>query len=111
MLVAPAAEVAGEVFNVGAGDLNYQVFDLAQRVAKGMEVPFEFEWYGDADHRSYRVNFDKIRQRLGWEPEYDAERGAREVACAIRERRVDPADPTTITLNVYKQLRASGTLI
>ena len=111
MLVAPAGDVAGEVFNVGAGDLNYQVFDLAKRVANGMAVPFEYEWYGDADHRSYRVNFDKIRERLGWEPEYDAERGASEVACAIREQRVDPADPTTITLNVYKQLRASGTLI
>jgi nucleoside-diphosphate-sugar epimerase len=111
LLEADAAAINGQIFNVGANAQNYQIFDLAGRVAKAMQVPFAYEWYGQPDHRSYRVNFDKIQRVLGWAPEYDAERGAAEVAQAVREKRADPDDPMTITLNMYKKLIAEGVMI
>ena len=38
----------------------------AERVAEAVPRDVEIEWYGDPDHRSYRVAFDKI-EALGYE--------------------------------------------
>ena len=54
--------VNGETFNVGNNNQNVQILPLAEMVAKGADIPFEFEWYGDPDHRSYQVSFDKINK-------------------------------------------------
>lgn len=72
LLEAPAEKVAGEVFNVGAG--NISIADLAKIVqavvgehvghAVGIEVrPIE-------DVRSYQVNSDKIQRVLGFRPRF-----------------------------------------
>jgi nucleoside-diphosphate-sugar epimerase len=105
---APAEKVNGEIFNVGSNEQNYQIFDLAKRVAEAIGIPFEYEWYGLPDHRSYRVDFTKIKKVLGFEPDYKAEDGAREVWNALKEGKVDPDDIKTITLEWYKKLIAEG---
>jgi len=107
-LKAPIEKVAGEIFNVGCDEQNYQIFPLAETVAKALDQPFEFEWYGEPDHRSYRVDFAKIQETLGFEPDYDAFRGAKEVADGIREGKLDPEDPRTITLKWYQKLIEDG---
>jgi nucleoside-diphosphate-sugar epimerase len=104
-------KVNRQILNVGGDSLNYQIFDLAQRVARAMDVDFCYEWYGVPDHRSYRVSFDKIHRVLGFTPEYDAERGAREAAVALREGEADPDDPRTITVNWYKKLISDGVML
>lgn len=108
ILKAPVEQVAGEVFNVGCNEQNYQIFPMAETVAKALDQPFEFEWYGDPDHRSYRVDFAKIQETLGFEPDYDAFRGAKEVADGIRDGKLDPEDPRTITLKWYQKLIDDG---
>ncbi len=108
LLEAPGDLVNGEVFNVGSDDQNVQIMPLARRVADAMGVPFAYEWYGLPDHRSYRVSFRKIRERLGYRVTYSVEDGAREVYQALQEGRVDPDDPRTITVSWYKQLVAQG---
>ena len=69
-LEAHPDHVNGEVFNVGASDENYRKLDLVallrERVPEA-EVTFV---HRDEDPRDYRVNFDKIAARLG----YDVER-------------------------------------
>jgi nucleoside-diphosphate-sugar epimerase len=52
----------GEVFNVGSNEQNVQIFELAQRVANAIGVEFNYEWYGLPDHRSYKVDFNKIKK-------------------------------------------------
>ena len=100
--------VNGEIFNVGSNEQNYQIFDLAQRVAKAIGIPFEYEWYGDPDHRSYRVDFSKIKNVLGFTPDYNAEKGAVEVWNALKNGEVSPDDPTTITVKWYQKLLSEG---
>ena len=70
-LEAPAEQVAGEVFNVGHSDENYtkrMVVDVVQEAIGGTgKVTFE---EGGRDPRNYRVSFEKIRDRLGYEPDF-----------------------------------------
>jgi nucleoside-diphosphate-sugar epimerase len=108
LLDAPGDRVNAEVFNVGADDQNVQIMVLAQRVANALGVPFSYEWYGLPDHRSYRVSFRKISERLGYRTVHTIEEGAREVYQALREGRVDADDPRTITVSWYKHLLAQG---
>jgi nucleoside-diphosphate-sugar epimerase len=69
-LEAPAEAVRGEVFNVGHSDENYtkrMVVDAVQEHLGGRgRVSFS---EGGKDARNYRVAFDKIRERLGFEAE------------------------------------------
>lgn len=105
---APPEQVAGQIFNVGTESQNYQIYPLAQLLAKTLDIPFAYEWYGSPDHRSYRVRFDKIRKVLGFRPKHDAADAAREIWGALKEGIVDPNDPKTITLQWYKKLIADG---
>ncbi len=111
LLEAPQERVDAEVFNVGSDDQNVQIMSLARRVADALEVPFAYEWYGLPDHRSYRVSFRKIFERLGYRPVHSIEEGARELYRALQEGRVDPEDPRTITVSWYKHLLAQGVVL
>lgn len=87
VLDAPADLVNCEAFNVGVTDHNYQIRELAEIVADvvpGCEVTFAED--AGPDKRSYRVNCDKIRRVLpGFEPQWDARRGAESLYAAYRE--------------------------
>jgi len=96
--------VSGQVFNVGSDEQNIQIFDLAKLVAKVCELPFNYEWYGDPDSRSYRVSFKKIKEVLDFTPEVTLKEGARNVYEALRDGRLNPDDPRTITVKWYKHL-------
>jgi nucleoside-diphosphate-sugar epimerase len=85
LLDAPEDRVRGEAFNVGSDAQNYLVRDLAQIVSRVTGCAVEMAEGSSADDRSYRVDFSKLRAVL---PElsldWDAERGARELADAYR---------------------------
>jgi nucleoside-diphosphate-sugar epimerase len=104
LLAADPDVVNGERFNVGSNEQNLQVMPLAKRVAAAVGRPFEMEWYGSPDHRSYRVSFDKIERVLGFRPERTPEDGAREVFGALESGASDPNDPRTITVEWYRTL-------
>ncbi|MCW2679345.1 MAG: NAD-dependent epimerase/dehydratase [Frankiales bacterium] len=81
VLAAPRDAVHGEVFNVGSDAQNYQVRDIAERVAAAF--PGCTTSFGDAgaDNRSYRVDFSKVSTRLpGFSCDWDADRGAQQLA-------------------------------
>lgn len=104
LLEAPADKINGQIFNVGCEEQNYQIKPLAEIVAKGLNMPFDFEWYGDPDHRSYQVSFRKIRDVLDYHPQEDAASGAREIAGHMKSGKLDSNDPQTITVGWYKNL-------
>jgi len=110
-LEAPEDIVNKEIFNVGSDEQNYQIFDLAKRVAQAIGIPFDYEWYGLPDHRSYRVSFKKIKETLGFTPDYNAEKGAIEIWEALKSGKLDPDDPKTITVEWYKHLLKEGVLV
>ena len=103
VLEAEPEKVNGEIFNVGSNEQNVQIFPLAQLVAEAIGLPFEYEWYGFPDNRSYQVSFDKIAQVLNFKPEFTPKEGAKEVYDALSEGRVKD-DLKTITVKWYKHL-------
>jgi nucleoside-diphosphate-sugar epimerase len=79
-LEAPRDAVHGQTFNVGQSAENYRVREIAESVADvfaGCEVTFGS---GGADNRSYRVNCNKIHERLpGFACDYDVRQGTEEL--------------------------------
>jgi nucleoside-diphosphate-sugar epimerase len=102
-LEAKREQVAGQRFNVGSNEQNYQIMQLGELVAEGTGKEFNFSWYGDPDYRSYQVNFDKVRNILGFTPDWTPLEGAREIAVALESGHVK-ADIQTKTLAWYTEL-------
>lgn len=96
--------VSGQIFNVGCNDQNVRIFDLARLVADSIDLPFNYEWYGSPDTRSYRVSFDKIKKTLSYKPSYTPKEGSKEVFQALKEGRLNADDPKTITVKWYHHL-------
>jgi len=96
--------VNGQIFNVGSDEQNVQVFDLANLVAGAIKLPFNYEWYGTPDRRSYKVSFDKIKRALKYRADHSLEEGAKEVYDALKEGKLNPDDPKTITVKWYRNL-------
>ena len=102
MLDAPAKKINGQIFNVGSDANNYQLGDLAESVARAVGADVSIEWYGDPDHRSYRVSFEKI-ENLGYKAEKVAKDGVREIVAKLARGELAMTDET-ITLQWYKNL-------
>lgn len=102
MLTAPVDAINGRVFNVGSDENNYQLGKLAERVAAAVPRDVRIEWYGDPDHRSYRVDFSRI-ESLGWKARRVAEDGVEEI-CAKLESGELERTAETITLEWYRDL-------
>lgn len=102
MLDAEVSEINGRVFNVGSESNVYQIGPLGETVANTVPGDVSIEWYGDPDHRSYRVAFDRI-ESVGWKAMMTAEDGVKEIVAALDAGDVDKT-PKTITLEWYKLL-------
>lgn len=96
--------VRGQIFNVGSNEQNIQIFDLAKLVAEACNLPFNYEWYGDCDTRSYQVSFNKIKEILNYKPETTIKQGAKNVFDALNDGTLNPDDPRMITVKWYKHL-------
>jgi nucleoside-diphosphate-sugar epimerase len=86
MIEAPATLVAGRAFNIGSGEQNYLVRDLAEMLAEVTGCEVEFAGDASPDPRSYRVDFAALGRTfpdlvLDW----DARRGAEELVGAYRD--------------------------
>jgi nucleoside-diphosphate-sugar epimerase len=102
-LEAAAESVSGQVFNVGAAELNLQIAELGSVVAQVIPQ-VEIETVQTDDQRNYRVTFDKIRERLGFDCWKTVENGIREIYGAIRAGLI--TDFTTAQFNNQFALRA-----
>jgi nucleoside-diphosphate-sugar epimerase len=98
------SQISGQIFNVGSDDQNFQILPLARRVAEATDLPFEYEWYGDPDHRSYQVSFKKITETLGYGTLYTPEDAASEIYNALQQGTLDDG-PITKTVDWYRQLQ------
>jgi hypothetical protein len=92
------------VFNVGSETNNYRLGRLAEEIAAAMPCDVRIEWYGDPDHRSYRVDFREI-EALGWKAGLTARDGAAEIYERLESGALERT-PQSITLAWYEQLVA-----
>jgi nucleoside-diphosphate-sugar epimerase len=84
VLSAPAAAVAGRVFNVGSTDQNLQkqqIVELIQPFAPDAQIEFVHK---NEDPRDYRVSFDRILNELGYKTTRSVVEGILEIAKLVR---------------------------
>ena len=85
VLASPVENVAGEVFNVGATDQNFQkqrLVELIRPYAPDALVEFVRR---DEDPRDYRVSFARITKVLGFRTAYTVPKGIEEVALLVKQ--------------------------
>ena len=99
-----ASLIAGEIFNVGGDDMNYQIQHLAQFVLDVIPNVTVHRIPDDPDKRSYNLSFAKIKQRLGFEPAIRVHEGIVEIKQALDRGAVSGDDPTCFTLQWYRSL-------
>jgi nucleoside-diphosphate-sugar epimerase len=83
-LQAPVEAVSGEVFNVGATSQNYRKVDLVELLTDRVPRATVRYVHRDEDPRDYRVSFDKVRERLGFEVTRTVPNGIDEVIGLLR---------------------------
>ena len=101
-LEASSEALNGRTFNVGSAANTYQIGPLGELVAAHVPRDVEIDWYGEPDHRSYRVAFDRI-EALGYRTEWTAADGVAEI-CEALANGVVAKSAKTITLDWYRQL-------
>jgi nucleoside-diphosphate-sugar epimerase len=107
---APAEKVNGEIFNVGSNEQNYQILPLAETIGDAIGKPYEIIWYGDPDKRSYRVDSSKIRDKLGFKPDWTPATGAKQVYIKLESRELEDSTKCW-TVKWYKHLLNSEKLL
>ena len=74
-----------QIFNVGSDDMNFTIDQIGDKVS----AKFPDSEYNtvdeDVDKRNYKVSFDKITTKLGFEKKYDIEMGLNEMIEKINE--------------------------
>jgi nucleoside-diphosphate-sugar epimerase len=103
-LESSAEKVAGEIFNVGSSNMNYQIKHIAQLVLDAVQDTKIHMIPDDVDLRTYNLNFDKIHDVLGFKCTYSIEDGIEEIKKALSRGDLDGDNPTCYTLQWYKSL-------
>ncbi len=95
-LTGDRAMLSGQAFNIGDTVENYQKKTIVRLILEQLPGARENVSYvkRDEDPRDYRVNFDKVRTRLGFELSRTVPDGIREIIYAIRSGLIpDPDSP------------------
>lgn len=115
VLEAPRERVHNESFNVGRTSENYRVREVADMVAEVIPTA-KVTYAGDAspDVRNYRVNCDKLAQRLpDYQPQWTVRKGIEEVAAAFRAHATSADEFLSsqfIRLKRIRELQDAGSL-
>jgi nucleoside-diphosphate-sugar epimerase len=100
---ADREKVAGEAFNVGSNDQNYQVYQVAQMIRDVVPHTNLEMVPDDPDKRSYNVAFDKIGRVLGYRVEKTPYEGIVEIKQALERGKIEDTIRTR-TVNFYRYL-------
>lgn len=113
LLTAPDDKIADKIFNVGTQNLS--LMEIAHLVKRVVEE--EFPGRGELaivttptdDIRSYHINSDKIKQMLGFVPQYTVEDAVRDLCHAFRDNRIPNSMEDDYYFNVrrLKRLKAA----
>jgi nucleoside-diphosphate-sugar epimerase len=92
IIEAPQDKIAFEVFNAGGEINNFTKQGVVDTILAHLpKAKVHYQEHG-ADPRNYRVSFRKVRETLGFQPEYTVDFGVKELLSAIREHVFDRAD-------------------
>ncbi|MBX4187005.1 MAG: SDR family oxidoreductase [Candidatus Doudnabacteria bacterium] len=100
-------QIAGEIFNVGNTSHNYQIKNIAQMLQQTLDPKAEILTNNDSDARSFRVSFDKLKNKLGLETTKTPAEGGKEIYDLLTAQKLSPT-PETNTLQWYQHLLAKN---
>ncbi len=103
VMEAPREKVAGEAFNVGSNDQNFQVFQVAQMVRDVVPNTDVIVVPDDPDKRTYNVEFSKISRTLDYKTVTSPYEGIVEIKQALERGLVDDVIQTR-TVEFYRYL-------
>ena len=103
MMDSPRETVAGEIFNVGSNDQNYQIYQIAQMVRDVVPHTDVDVVPDDPDKRTYRVDFSKIARRLDFKVATTPYEGIVEVKQALERGKIEDT-VSTRTVQYYRYL-------
>lgn len=83
-LNSPLEVVAGQIFNVGSNEQNYQIHELGELVRQVFPEVQVDTVPQTPDLRDYHVCFDKITRALGYQVKYSVLDGIQEIREALR---------------------------
>ena len=80
-------KISGETFNVGSNEENYMVKQIAEQVREIIpNSKIEYAKGASKDLRSYRVNFDKIKNQIGYKTKWRLKDGIKEIYEVIKKK-------------------------
>lgn len=106
-LQAPRHLVSGQVFNLGDNRMNFTLMGVADEIRRAFPKTRVATVVND-DKRTYRVDFTKIRNILGYQCTISLREGVMELKRSFAEGKV--ADYNDLRYNNQKFLAASGVL-
>jgi len=83
--------------------------DIAENIIKATGKKCDLELGDTNDHRSYITSFKKIKDNLGFVPNFTITDGANEIYNALATNQLDDSTKT-ITLEWYKHIQSDPTL-
>ena len=88
-------KVSGQAFNVGNNDDNYKVREIAELIESIVpDSQVTFQKNADKDSRSYRVNFDKIHNEIGFKTKWNLKDGIKQLYTSFKEKNFTEKDFT-----------------
>jgi len=87
VLESDTEKVKGQIFNVGTNDDNYRVREIAQFIEEIVpDSKIEYAKNADKDSRSYKVNFDKIKDQIGYKTKWKLKDGITSIYEELKKR-------------------------
>lgn len=84
---SPLEKVSGQIFNVGSNDENYMVKEIAGYVEEIVpNSKIEYSKDASKDSRSYRVEFDKIHDVIGYKTKWKLKDGIKQIYDLIKRK-------------------------
>ena len=110
MLEAPAEKIAGEVFNIGRQNMTVRdiAFLIKAVVDREMNKSVEVKIAPYADNRTYKINSDKVKEVLGFEPKFTVEDAIRDICHKFQDGYWKDALENRIYTNVLQYVEAYG---
>ena len=105
-LKADFSDVKGEIFNVGSNNENFIVREIANMVEK--RVPnsrIVYQENASKDKRSYKVDFSKITERIGFKTKENLSEGIKDLYSTFKEKNLSKIDFEDRKFYRVKQLK------
>ena len=87
LTIASSQKAVGEIFNIGS-DKDYDINEIMEFVGKQCNCVVKAKLLDHADKTkiNFNVNYEKVREKLSWEPKYDLKSSLLKIITDIKKQ-------------------------